>query len=47
MLDRNGWRLAVCHYGGYEDIDDFYNAFAELLEKSVEEQMKLLDTIKP
>jgi len=47
MLDKKGWRSAVCRYGGYEDIDDFYNAFAELLEKPAEEQMKLLHTIKP
>ncbi|MDP7050370.1 MAG: hypothetical protein QF600_00445 [Verrucomicrobiota bacterium] len=47
MLDENGWRSAVCRYGGYEDIDEFYEAFAELQEKPVKEQMKLLHTIKP
>ena len=47
MLDKKGWRSAVCLYGGYEDMDVFYKAFGELLEKPAEEQMKLLRMIKP
>ena len=47
MLDEEGWRSAVCRYGGYENIDSFYSAFAKLLEKPEEQQMKMLRAINP
>ncbi len=47
MLGEKGWRAAVCRYGGYEDMNAFYSAFAELLEKPAEEQMKMLRAIRP
>ena len=47
LLDEKGWRSAVSRYAGYKDIDAFYDAFAVLMEKSENEQMKLLRLIKP
>ena len=47
LLDEKGWRSAVSRYGGYKDIDAFYDDFAVLMEKSENEQMKLLRLIKP
>ena len=47
MLKEQGWRSAVCRYGGYEDIDTFYEAFGKFLDQAESEQMKMLREIKP
>ena len=47
MLKEQGWRSAVCLYGGYEDIDTFYEAFGKFLDQAESEQMKMLREIKP
>ena len=46
LLREHGWKKAVATYTGTKDLADFYQQFEEFLAQPLDEQMKLLETIK-
>lgn len=47
MVKELGWEVALCRYVGVRDKAEFYEAFAKFMALPMEQQLAVLDTLKP